>query len=28
MSFLQKRPPSWGLRVDKDLPDYLPWLEK
>ncbi|SFW77785.1 enoyl-CoA hydratase-related protein [Amycolatopsis australiensis] len=28
MSFLQKRPPSFGMRVDKDLPDYLPWLEK
>lgn len=27
MSFLQKRPPSWGLRVDKDLPGYLPWLD-
>lgn len=27
MSFLQKRPPSWGLRVDKDLPPYLPWLD-
>jgi enoyl-CoA hydratase/carnithine racemase len=26
LSFLQKRPPSWGLRVDKDLPPYLPWL--
>jgi enoyl-CoA hydratase/carnithine racemase len=25
LSFLQKRPPSWGLRVDKDLPPYLPW---
>ncbi|WP_410616534.1 enoyl-CoA hydratase-related protein [Amycolatopsis sp. lyj-109] len=28
MSFLQKRPPSFGMRVEKDLPDYLPWLEK
>ncbi|MEA5362653.1 enoyl-CoA hydratase-related protein [Amycolatopsis sp., V23-08] len=27
MSFLQKRPPSWSLRVDKDLPDHLPWLD-
>ncbi|MEV4053446.1 enoyl-CoA hydratase-related protein [Amycolatopsis sp. NPDC049688] len=28
LSFLQKRPPSFGLRVERDLPDYLPWLEK
>jgi enoyl-CoA hydratase/carnithine racemase len=28
MSFLQKRPPTFGMRVEKDLPDYLPWLEK
>ncbi|MET8996794.1 enoyl-CoA hydratase-related protein [Amycolatopsis sp. NPDC004169] len=28
LSFLQKRPPSFGMRVDKDLPDHLPWLEK
>ncbi|MGV9368245.1 enoyl-CoA hydratase-related protein [Amycolatopsis sp. NPDC003731] len=28
LSFLQKRPPSFGMRVEKDLPDYLPWLEK
>ncbi|WP_290058762.1 enoyl-CoA hydratase-related protein [Amycolatopsis solani] len=26
LSFLQKRPPSWGLRVDQDLPSYLPWV--
>jgi enoyl-CoA hydratase/carnithine racemase len=26
MSFLQKRPPSFGMRVDQDLPGYLPWL--
>ncbi|MEU5261615.1 enoyl-CoA hydratase-related protein [Amycolatopsis sp. NPDC021455] len=28
MSFLQKRPPAFGMRVGKDLPAYLPWLEK
>ncbi|MEV6826967.1 enoyl-CoA hydratase-related protein [Amycolatopsis sp. NPDC051102] len=28
LSFLQKRPPSFGMRVERDLPDYLPWLEK
>lgn len=26
MSFLQKRPPEFGMRVEKDLPPYLPWL--
>ncbi|OZM72330.1 enoyl-CoA hydratase [Amycolatopsis antarctica] len=25
MSFLQKRPPEFRLRVDSDLPGYLPW---
>jgi enoyl-CoA hydratase/carnithine racemase len=25
LSFLQKRPPEFGMRVDKDLPAYLPW---
>jgi enoyl-CoA hydratase/carnithine racemase len=24
-SFLQKRPPEFGMRVNKDLPTYLPW---
>jgi enoyl-CoA hydratase/carnithine racemase len=28
MSFLQKRPPAFGMRVDEDLPASLPWLEK
>ncbi|WP_410570057.1 enoyl-CoA hydratase-related protein [Amycolatopsis sp. cmx-4-61] len=28
LSFLGKRPPSFGMRVETDLPDYLPWLEK
>lgn len=28
LSFLQKRPPEFGLRVDADLPPYLPWTEK
>jgi len=28
LSFLQKRAPSFGMRVEKDLPGYLPWLEK
>lgn len=28
LSFLQKRPPAFGMRVETDLPDYLPWLEK
>jgi len=27
LSFLQKRPPEFGMRVDKDLPPYLPWLD-
>lgn len=27
MSFLQKRPPEFGMRVDQDLPPYLPWLD-
>ncbi|MFC4078893.1 enoyl-CoA hydratase-related protein [Amycolatopsis samaneae] len=26
VSFLQKRPPEFTMRVDRDLPDYLPWL--
>jgi enoyl-CoA hydratase/carnithine racemase len=25
MSFLQKRPPEFGMEVNKDLPDVLPW---
>lgn len=28
MSFLQKRPPNFGMQVGKDLPPYLPWLDK
>jgi len=28
MSFLQKRPPAFGMRVDRDLPDFLPWEKK
>jgi enoyl-CoA hydratase/carnithine racemase len=28
MSFLQKRPPEFKMRVDKDLPPYLPWLSE
>ncbi|SFQ49463.1 Enoyl-CoA hydratase/carnithine racemase [Amycolatopsis arida] len=27
LSFLQKRPPRWTLRVPEDLPDFLPWLD-
>ena len=27
LSFLQKRPPEFGLRVDKDQPDFLPWRQ-
>ncbi|RZQ65726.1 enoyl-CoA hydratase-related protein [Amycolatopsis suaedae] len=27
LSFLQKRPPEFGLRVDKDLPGFLPWRQ-
>ncbi len=27
MSFLQKRPPEFSMRVDKDRPPYLPWLD-
>jgi enoyl-CoA hydratase/carnithine racemase len=26
MSFLQKRPPEFSMRVDTDQPSYLPWL--
>ncbi|KAA9154823.1 enoyl-CoA hydratase [Amycolatopsis acidicola] len=25
LAFLQKRPPEFPLRVDRDLPDFLPW---
>lgn len=28
VSFLQKRPPEFSMRVDTDQPDYLPWLDK
>ncbi|QRP43730.1 enoyl-CoA hydratase-related protein [Amycolatopsis sp. FDAARGOS 1241] len=28
LSFLQKRPPEFTLRVAGDLPPYLPWLEE
>jgi enoyl-CoA hydratase/carnithine racemase len=28
LSFLQKRPPEFGMRVDRDLPDFLPWEQK
>lgn len=28
LSFLQKRPPEFGMRVDRDLPDFLPWEKK
>jgi hypothetical protein len=28
MSFLQKRPPNFGMRVGDDLPDFLPWVTK
>jgi enoyl-CoA hydratase/carnithine racemase len=28
MSFLQKRPPEFGMTVTKDLPDDLPWVRK
>jgi enoyl-CoA hydratase/carnithine racemase len=28
LSFLQKRPPEFTQRVDRDLPDYLPWTGK
>jgi enoyl-CoA hydratase/carnithine racemase len=28
LSFLQKRPPAFGMRVDRDLPDFLPWEKK
>jgi enoyl-CoA hydratase/carnithine racemase len=28
LSFLRKRPPAFGMRVDENLPAYLPWLEK
>jgi len=28
VSFLQKRPPEFSMRVDTDQPDYLPWLTK
>ena len=28
LSFLQKRPPEFTMRVDTDLPSYLPWLDR
>jgi enoyl-CoA hydratase/carnithine racemase len=28
LSFLQKRPPEFGMRVNKDLPGYLPWIQE
>ncbi|RSN35008.1 enoyl-CoA hydratase [Amycolatopsis sp. WAC 04169] len=28
VSFLQKRPPEFSMRVDTDQPDYLPWLNQ
>lgn len=28
MSFLQKRPPEFKMRVDTDLPDFLPWTKQ
>jgi enoyl-CoA hydratase/carnithine racemase len=28
MSFLQKRPPEFKMRVDTDLPAFLPWTKK
>jgi len=28
MSFLQKRPPEFTMRVDTDIPDWLPWREE
>jgi enoyl-CoA hydratase/carnithine racemase len=28
MSFLQKRPPEFKMRVDTDLPKFLPWKEQ
>ncbi|WP_158893600.1 enoyl-CoA hydratase-related protein [Amycolatopsis anabasis] len=28
LSFLQKRPPNWSMRVNEDLPEYLPWLKE
>ncbi len=28
VSFLQKRPPEFSMRVDTDQPPYLPWLNK
>jgi enoyl-CoA hydratase/carnithine racemase len=28
LSFLQKRPPEFTMRVDTDLPDFLPWTKK
>ncbi len=27
-SFFQKRPPEFPLRVDRDLPPYLPWIDE
>jgi enoyl-CoA hydratase/carnithine racemase len=28
LSFLQKRPPEFGMQVNKDLPGYLPWSQE
>jgi enoyl-CoA hydratase/carnithine racemase len=27
-SFLDKRPPRFGMRVSKDMPDYFPWWQE
>jgi enoyl-CoA hydratase/carnithine racemase len=27
-SFLEKRPPQFGMRVSRDMPDYYPWWEE
>jgi enoyl-CoA hydratase/carnithine racemase len=27
-SFLEKRPPRFGMRVSRDLPDFFPWWEE
>jgi hypothetical protein len=27
-SFLEKRPPRFGMKVSRDLPDFFPWWKE
>ena len=28
ISFLEKRPPDFPMKVSRDMPDYYPWWEE